>query len=104
MGEVKNPTNKPCIIDVEEEENNPEEETDKIITGKFKNPTNKAHIIDLESDSSEDETDESAYTPEEWVKHDDALPTTPKTTPDDAVPSPPRERLFRSRHLVKVCG
>ena len=104
MGEVKNPTNKPRIIDVEEEENDPEEETDKIITGKFKKPTNQAHIIDLESDSSEDDTDESAHTSEEWVEHDNALPTTPKPTTDDAVPSPPHERLYRSRYLVKVCG
>jgi hypothetical protein len=104
VDEVKNPTNQPRIIDVEEEENNPEEETDKIITGKFKKPTNKARIIDLESESSEDETDESAHTSDEWVEHDDALPTTPKTTPDDAVPSPPHERLYRSRYLVKVCG
>jgi hypothetical protein len=92
MGEVKNTTNQPRILDVEEEEDNPEEETDKIITtGKFKKQTNRAQIIDLESDNSEDETDESAHTPEEWVENDDALPTTPKTTPDDAVPSPPHE-------------
>jgi hypothetical protein len=29
---------------------------------------------------------------------------TPITTPDDAVPSPPHERLYKSRYLVKVCG
>jgi hypothetical protein len=88
-----------------EEEDNPEEETDKIITtGKFKKPTNWAHIIDLESDSSEDETDEPAHTPEEWVQQDDALPTTPKTTTDDAAPLPPHKRLHRSRYIVKVCG
>ena len=53
---------------MEEEEENPEEETDKIITmGKFKKPTNRAHILDLESDSSEDETDDP---PEGLARHD----------------------------------
>jgi hypothetical protein len=135
IGEVKNPTNQPHIIDAEEEDN-PEEETDKIITtGKFKKSTNqphvtneevednpveetdeitamgkfkisptRPHIIDVESDNSEDETDEPAHTPEEWVVQDDALPTTPRTTTDDAAPIPPHKRLHRSRYLVRVCG
>jgi hypothetical protein len=58
VGEFENLTNKPRIIDVEEEEDNPEEETDKIITGKSKKPNNQARIIDPESDNSEDKTAE----------------------------------------------
>jgi len=104
VDKFKTLTNQPCIIDVEEEEDDPEKEINKIITGESKKHTNQACIIDLEDDSSEDETDESAHTPNEWFEHDDALPRTPKTTTEDAVPSPPHERLYKSRYLVKVCG
>jgi hypothetical protein len=95
-GKFKNLTNQPRFIDAEEEEDDPEEETNKI--------NNQADIIDLEDDNSEDETDEYTHTSKEWFEHDEALPRTPKTTTEDAVPRPPHERLYKSRHLVKVCG
>jgi hypothetical protein len=72
-----------------EEEDDPEEETNKI--------TNQARTIDLEDDNSEDVTDKSAHTPNEWFEHDDALPRIPKTTTDGAVPSPPHECFYKSR-------
>jgi hypothetical protein len=91
-----------------EDEDNPEEETDEITTmGKLKMPPARPHIINVENDNSEDETDEPAQTadiPEEWVEQDDALPTTPRTTTEEAAPIPPHEGLHRSRYLVKVCG
>jgi hypothetical protein len=107
MSGFKRPTNQPHIIDVEDEDN-PEEETDKITTmGEFKIPPARPHIINVESDNSEDETDEPAQTadtPDELFEQDDALPTTPRATTEEAAPIPPHERLHRSRYLVKVCG
>jgi hypothetical protein len=107
MSGFKKPPNQPHIIDVEDEDN-PEEETDEITTmGKFKIPPARPHIIIMESDNSEDETDEPAQTadiPEEWVEQDDAPPTTPRTTTEEAAPIPPHEGLHRSRYLVKACG
>ena len=67
--------------------------------GKFKIPPARPHIIDIEdADNSEEETDEPAQTadiPDEWFEQDDALPTTPRATTEEAAPIPPYETLHR---------